>query len=78
IRDQLMISQLQQHAIAQQVNVTPEEIQKEIKKHQQEFDRDMSPVKLYTLKNLIVAFPDSKKARQKNIDLFKKLALAVN
>ncbi|MDE4988682.1 peptidylprolyl isomerase, partial [Francisella tularensis subsp. holarctica] len=36
------------------------------------------PVKLYTLKNLIVALPDSKKARKKKIDLFKKLALAVN
>ncbi|WP_180806698.1 SurA N-terminal domain-containing protein, partial [Francisella tularensis] len=78
IRDQLMISQLQQQAIAQQVYVSPEEIQKYIKKHQKEFDREMSPVKLYTLKNLIVALPDSKKARQKKIDLFKKLALAVN
>lgn len=73
-----MISQLQQQAIAQQVYVSPEEIQKYIKKHQKEFDREMSPVKLYTLKNLIVALPDSKKARQKKIDLFKKLALAVN
>ena len=78
IRDQLMISQLQQQAIAQQVYVFPEEIQKYIKKHQKQFDREMAPIKLYTLKNLIVALPDSKKVRQKKIDLFKKLALAIN
>ena len=78
IRDQLMINQLQQQAIAQQVYVYPEEIQKYIKKHQQQFDREMAPIKLYTLKNLIVALPDSKKLRQKKIDLFKKLALAIN
>lgn len=78
IRDQLMISQLQQQAIAQQVYVSPEEIQKYIKKHQKQFDRKMTPIKLYTLKNLIVALPDSKKVRQKKIDLFKKLALAIN
>ncbi|MDE4950939.1 peptidylprolyl isomerase, partial [Francisella tularensis subsp. holarctica] len=47
IRDQLMISQLHQQAIAQQVYVSPEEIQNSIKKHQKEFDREMSPVKLY-------------------------------
>ncbi|WP_150463751.1 SurA N-terminal domain-containing protein [Francisella sp. XLW-1] len=78
IREQLMVSQLQQQAISQQVYVSPEEIQKYIKKHQEQFDKEMAPVKLYTLKNLIVALPDSKKARQKKIDLFKKLAIAVN
>lgn len=78
IRDQLMISQLQQQAIAQQVYVSPEEIQKYIKKHQKQFDREMAPIKLYTLKNLIVTLPNSKKVRQKKIDLFKKLALAIN
>ncbi|MEY8715617.1 SurA N-terminal domain-containing protein [Francisella philomiragia] len=78
IREQLMVSQLQQQAISQQVYVSPEEIQKYIKKHQEQFDREMAPIKLYTLKNLIVALPDSKKARQKKIDLFKKLAIAVN
>ena len=78
IRDQLMISQLQQQAITQQVYVSPEEIQKYIKKHQKQFDREMAPIKLYTLKNLIVALPDSKKADQKKIDFFKKLAFAVN
>ncbi|GMN90087.1 SurA N-terminal domain-containing protein [Francisella sciaenopsi] len=78
IREQLMVGQLQQQAISQQVYVSPEEIQKYIKKHQEQFDREMAPVKLYTLKNLIVALPDSKKAQQKKIDLFKKLAIAVN
>ena len=78
IRDQLMISQLQQQAIAQQVYVSPEEIQKYIKQHQKQFDREVAPIKLYTLKNLIVALPDSKKECQKKIDFFRKLALAVN
>ncbi|WP_150466570.1 SurA N-terminal domain-containing protein [Francisella sp. SYW-9] len=78
IRKQLMVNQLQKQAIAQQVSVSPEEIQKYIKKHQKEFDREMQPIKIYTLKNFIVALPDSKKARQKKIAQFKKLATAVN
>lgn len=78
IRKQLMVNQLQKQAISQQVYVSPEEIQKYIKKHQEEFDREMQPIKIYTLKNFIVALPDSKKARQKKIDQFKKLAIAVN
>lgn len=78
IRKQLMVNQLQKQAISQQVYVSPEEIQKYIKKHQEEFDREMQPIKIYTLSNFIVALPDSKKARQKKIDQFKKLAIAVN
>lgn len=78
IREQLMVSQLQQQAIAQQVYVSPEEIQKYIKKHQKEFDRQMSPIKTYSLKNLIIALPESKKAKKDKLDLLKKLAMAVN
>lgn len=78
IRKQLMVNQLQQQAISQQVYVSPEEIQKYIAKHKKQFDKEMAPVKLYTLRNLIVALPDPKKARQKKIDQFKKLAIAVN
>ncbi|WP_234384998.1 SurA N-terminal domain-containing protein [Allofrancisella guangzhouensis] len=78
IRQQLMVNQLQQQAIAQQVYVSPEEIQKYLKKHQKEFYRQMSPVKTYSLKNLIIALPDSKKARKDKIGLLKKLAMAVN
>ncbi len=78
IRDQLMVSQLQQQAIAQQVYVSPEEIQKYIKKHEAQFNRQMAPVKIYTLRNLIITLPRSKKARNAKIDLYKKLAIAVN
>lgn len=78
IRKQLMVNQLQQQAISQQVYVSPEEIQKYIKKHQAQFDREMAPIKSYSYSNLIVALPDSKKARKEKFDLFKKLAIAVN
>ncbi|MED7819779.1 MULTISPECIES: SurA N-terminal domain-containing protein [unclassified Francisella] len=78
IRKQLMVNQLQKQAISQQVYVSPEEIQKYIKKHQEEFDREMQPIKIYTLSNFIVALPDSKKASKNKIDQFKKLAIAVN
>ncbi|AIT09159.1 peptidylprolyl isomerase [Candidatus Francisella endociliophora] len=78
IKDQLMVNQLQQQAISQQVYVSPEEIQKYIQKHKKQFDKEMAPVRLYSLRNLIVTLPDSKKARQKKIDLYKKLAIAVN
>lgn len=78
IRKQLMVNQLQQQAISQQVYVSPEEIQKYIKKHQAQFDREMAPVKSYSYSNLIVALPNSKKARKKKFELFKKLAIAVN
>jgi peptidyl-prolyl cis-trans isomerase SurA len=78
IQDQLMISQLQQQAIAQQVYVSPEEIQKYIKKHEAQFNRQMSPVKIYTLRNLIISLPKSKKSRAARIELYKKLAIAVN
>ena len=78
IHDQIMVSQLQQQAIAQQVYVSPEEIQKYIKKHATEFNRQMTPIKIYTLRNLIITLPKSRKARRTKIDLYKKLAIAVN
>lgn len=78
IRKQLMVNRLQQQAISQQVYVSPEEIQRYIKKHQEQFDREMAPIKLYSYSNLIIALPDSKKARKKKIDQFKKLAIAIN
>ena len=78
IQNQLMVSQLQQQAISQQVYVSPEEIQKYIKKHEAEFNKQMNPVKTYTLRNLIIALPKSKKSRSAKINLYKKLAIAVN
>ena len=78
IHNQLMVSQLQQQAIAQQVSVSPEEIQKYIKKHAAEFDKQMTPIKIYTLRNLIIALPKSKKSRNAKIQLYEKLAIAVN
>ncbi|MFT4693638.1 MAG: peptidyl-prolyl cis-trans isomerase SurA [Francisella sp.] len=78
IRDQLMVGQLQQQAIAQQVYVSPEEIQKYIKKHEAQFNRQMAAVSIYTLRNLIITLPKSKKSRNAKIDLYKKLSIAVN
>ncbi|ASG67711.1 chaperone SurA [Francisella halioticida] len=78
IRKQLMVNQLQKQAISQQVYVSPEEVQKYIKKHQEEFDREMQPIKIYTLNNFIIALPDSQRARKRKIEQFKKLATAVN
>ena len=78
IHNQLMVSQLQQQAIAQQVSVSPEEIQKYIKKHAAEFDKQMTPIKIYTLRNLIIALPTSKKSRNAKIQLYEQLAIAVN
>ncbi|QLE79808.1 peptidylprolyl isomerase [Francisella sp. Scap27] len=78
IHDQLMISQLQQRAISQQVYVSPEEIKKYITKHKAAFDKEMAPIKIYTARNLIIALPKSKKARDRKFNLYKKLATAIN
>lgn len=78
IHDQLMVSQLQQRAISQQVYVSPEEIKKYIAKHKAAFDKEMAPVKVYTARNLIVALPKSKKAKERRFNFYKKIAIAVN
>ncbi|GAB4223945.1 MAG: SurA N-terminal domain-containing protein [Francisella sp.] len=78
IKKQLMINQFQQQAISQQVYVSPEEIQKYIKDHKQQFDKEMQPIKLYTLKNLVVPLPECKQSQQRKIDFLKKISIAVN
>ena len=77
-RNQLKINQLQQRSISQQVYVSPEEIKRYITKHKAEFDKEMEPTRIYTIKNLIVAVPDTDKRKRERLSLFNKLALATN
>ncbi|MFC4892672.1 peptidylprolyl isomerase [Pseudofrancisella aestuarii] len=78
LRDQLMINRLQQQAIAQQISVSPKEVEKYIQKHKELFQKQMTPKRLYLLRNLIIDIPKSKDEKNKKFILLQKLAIAIN
>ena len=78
VRKELVISKLQRQAVSQQINISPEEIEKYITNHQNEFDKQINPTKKYLLRNLVVNLPKSKKSKDKEINFLKKIAIATN
>jgi len=78
IKDQMMVNRIQQQAIAQQIYVSPKEVQKYISRHQKTFSQDMTSTKDYLLRNITVEIPKDVTEKERLFSLLQKMAIAIN
>ena len=78
IKEQMMVNRIQQQAIAQQIYVSPKEIQKYISRHKKTFSQEMSSSQDYLLRNITVEIPENVKEKEQLFSLLQKMAIAIN